>query len=227
MSADYQTRNRAINAPARLDRCPSVGNVPKRLLSALACCCVASVATQFACAQAPERDGKEVVEAVCSTCHRTGANGAPKIGDLRAWANIASRGLTSLTDVALKGIRKMPPHGGNSSLTDTEIARAITHMVNQSGGRWIEPISKNAPPAKRRGEDVVLAQCAKCHENGAGGAPKIGDRAAWLPRLRQGFDIVVRSAINGHGSMPSRGGVADTTDSEIRSAITYMINAGN
>jgi cytochrome c5 len=54
----------------------------------------------------------------------------------------------------------------------------------------------------------------------------IGDRAAWLPRMRQGVDSLVRSAINGHGGMPPRGGKADLTDAELRSAIVYMFNKG-
>ncbi len=197
-----------------------------RSLTALVCCCILSVVAQMASAQGHERGGKEVVEAVCAACHRTGVNGAPKIGDQKAWAKVASQGLTSLTDIALKGIRKMPPHGGNPDLADTAIARAITYMVNQSGGHWIEPISRFAPPAQRSGAEVVQTHCAKCHQSGDGGAPRIGDRAAWMPRLRQGFEVVVRSAIKGHGSMPSRGGVADATDSELRAAIVYMINGG-
>ena len=62
------------------------------------------------------------------------SRGAPKIGDKKAWTKRASQGLTSLTKSALQGIRQMPPHGGNPNLTDTEIERAITYMVNQSGG---------------------------------------------------------------------------------------------
>ena len=175
-------------------------------------------------AQAAERTGKEVVDSVCIACHGTGVNGAPKIGDKKAWSKLASRGLTGLTDSALKGIRNMPPHGGNMALTDTEIERAITYMVNQSGGHWTEPVSRGAPPVERAGEQVVRAQCSKCHQTGVGGAPKIGDRAAWVPRLKQGIDPLVRSAINGHGGMPPRGGLASLTDSEIRSAIVYMFN---
>ena len=87
-------------------------------------------------AQKVERSGKEVVDAVCIACHGTGANGAPRIGDKKAWSKLASRGLTGLSQSALKGIRNMPPHGGNPALTDTEIERAITYMVNQSGGHW-------------------------------------------------------------------------------------------
>ena len=177
-------------------------------------------------AQKVERSGKEVVETVCSTCHGTGAHGAPKIGNKKAWARLASRGLAGLTQSALKGIRQMPPHGGNPDLTDVEIQRAITYMVNQSGGHWTEPISTTAPVVERSGEQVVKAQCVKCHETGKGGAPKIGDRAAWVSRLKPGLDVVVRSAIKGHGGMPSRGGMADLTDAELRGAIIYMFNYG-
>ena len=173
-------------------------------------------------AQGKERSGKEVVDSVCSKCHATGAHGAPRIGDKQAWSKRASQSLSSLTDHALKGIREMPSHGGSPDLTDLEIKRAITYMVNQSGGKWFEPISKKSPPAPRTGEEIVKAQCFKCHESGKGGAPKIGDRDAWIPRLKEGLDSTVRSAMKGHGGMPARGGMADLTDSELRSAVIYL-----
>ena len=177
-------------------------------------------------AQAKERSGKEVVESLCISCHGTGAGGAPKIGDAKAWAARAEKGLTGLSRNAMAGIREMPAHGGNLKLTDTEIERAITYMVNQSGGHWTEPVSRTAKAPERTGKEIVAAQCVKCHGTGVGGAPKIGDRAAWTPRVQQGLDVVVSSAIHGHGAMPPRGGMADLTDSEIRSAIVYMFNAG-
>jgi cytochrome c5 len=186
----------------------------------------APVLSHEAFAQGAGRSGKDVVEAVCITCHGTGAQGAPKIGDRKAWDKRASQGLTSLTEHALKGIRQMPAHGGSPGLTDLEIARAITYMVNQSGGRWVEPVSAKDMAAERSGEQIVTAQCAKCHQSGEGGAPRIGDRAAWTPRLKDGLDNLVRSAIRGHGGMPARGGMADATDAEIRKAISYMFNPG-
>ena len=189
-------------------------------MAALAC--ALPLAAPGAIAQNSERTGKEVVDAVCSKCHAEGLNGAPKIGDKKAWGKRAQRGLSGLTKNALTGIRKMPPHGANMDLTDVEIKRAITYMVNESGGHWNEPISKKTPPAERTGAQVVKAQCSKCHQDGKGGAPKIGDRDAWIPRLKDGLDNTVRSAINGHGGMPSRGGLANLTDAEIRNAIIYM-----
>jgi len=182
------------------------------------------VAHAQSAAKTDVKSGKEVVETVCAGCHATGVSGAPKIGDHKAWSKRASQGLTSLTQDALNGIRRMPPHGGSPGLSDFEIQRATTYMVNQSGGRWKEPIDKSAPLTQRSAEEIVRTQCAKCHESGVGGAPRIGDRAAWFPRMKLGFDKLVRSAINGHGGMPARGGMADLTDPEFRSAITYMFN---
>ncbi len=175
-------------------------------------------------AQNEARSGKAVVDAACIACHGSGANGAPKIGDKKAWEKRTAQGLSSLSRNAINGIRKMPPHGGNSGVTDFEIERAITYMVNQSGGDWIEPIDRSSAATERRGEQVVGLHCGKCHETGVGGAPKTGDTAAWIPRLAQGLDPLVRSAINGHGGMPSRGGSANLTDAELRAAIVYMFN---
>ena len=76
------------------------------------------------------------------------------------------------------------------------------------------------------GKVIVETRCVKCHGTGVGGAPKIADREAWTPRVRQGLDTVVASAIHGHGAMPPRGGMADLTDVEIRNAIVYMFKAG-
>jgi cytochrome c5 len=195
----------------------------KRLIMAIALALTASIAiSREARAQATERSGKDVVAAVCSKCHATGAQGAPKIGDKQAWSKRSSQSLSALTDHALKGIRQMPAHGGSPDLTDLEIKRAITYMVNQSGGKWVEPISRKTPPAARTGEEIVKAQCIKCHQDGVRGAPKIGDRDAWIPRLKDGLDSTVRSAMKGHGGMPARGGMADLTDSELRSAVIYL-----
>ena len=183
-----------------------------------------SIVPQDASAQSDARSGKDVVEKVCIACHGTGANGAPKIGDEKAWKARASKGLTGLTTNALQGIRKMPAHGGQPGLSDLDIARAITYMVNHSGGHWVEPVSAEELTNERSGEEVVKAQCVKCHGTGVGGAPKIGDQNAWIPRIKKGIDYLVHSAIRGHGGMPARGGLVNLTDNEIRNAIIYMFS---
>jgi cytochrome c5 len=37
---------------------------------------------------------------------------------------------------AIKGVRMMPPKGGNPALTDEEVAAAVAHMANQSGANF-------------------------------------------------------------------------------------------
>jgi cytochrome c5 len=96
---------------------------------------------------------------------------------------------------------------------------AITILV---GGSFMMADLVQAQTAGRSGEQIVKMQCVKCHGSGVNGAPKIDDRAAWAPRMRQGLQVTVASAIKGHGKMPARGGVADLTDAELRAAILYM-----
>lgn len=175
-------------------------------------------------APAAERSGKQIVDSLCISCHGTGTAGAPKIGDQKVWAPLIAQGLTALSKSAASGTRNMPSHGGNVKLTTVEVERAITYMVNQSGGRWIEPVSRTAATPPRSGKEIVEARCVSCHGTGAGGAPRIGDRNAWSARMSQGLDKVVASAIHGHGAMPPRGGMADLTDVEIRAAVVYMFD---
>lgn len=203
------------------------GSGPARaLLPAIVLFATLSAFSGAADAQRKERLGKDVVDAVCGSCHVAGKDNAPKIGDVKAWAGRTSQGLTALTDHALKGIRKMPAHGGSAGVSDIEIERAIVYMVNRSGGRWVEPVGGATPAVMRTSEAIVQNQCAKCHRAGQQGAPKIGDRPAWIPRLKKGLDPLVASAIHGHGPMPARGGLPDLSDQEIRGAIVYMFSYG-
>jgi len=198
--------------------------MPRILVIVASVAAVSLIGLEEAHGQRTDRSGKQVVDAVCAACHATGKDGAPKIGDETAWSPRAAQGLTALTQHAIQGIRQMPAHGGNPGVTDFELERAVTYMVNQSGGHWAEPVNKAALPAVRSGAQVVQMQCATCHQKGEGGAPKIGDKDAWIPHLRQGVDAAVRSAIRGHGGMPARGGMTDLTDRELRSAVIYMFN---
>ncbi len=213
-----------MSVEVRIEERSTVFKKRERLILAAVFILATPIASQAANPQGGERGGKEVVEKVCVACHGSGANGAPKIGDGAAWSKRTSQGLTSLTQNALKGIRQMPAHGGHPELSDLEIGRAVTYMVNQSGGHWVEPVSAKDMAKQRSGEQVVKGQCAKCHQSGKDGAPKIGDQSAWVARMKQGLDYLVRSAIRGHGGMPVRGGSANLTDAEIQNAILYMFN---
>ena len=86
----------------------------------------------------------------------------------------------------------------------------------------VQPV--RAQQAERSGRQVVESVCSGCHAEGLNGAPRIGDKSAWIPRLSHGLPFLVQSAIRGHGGMPPRGGVASLTDNEIRGAIVYMFH---
>lgn len=170
---------------------------------------------------AAERSGKEVVNAVCISCHGAGTDGAPIIGDQAAWAKRASKGLDKVTQNAITGVRKMPAHGGQAALSDIEMSRAVAYMV--SGGKATDTDKAYSSPKSRSGEQVVQERCQECHANGSNGAPKIGDMDAWKPRLKAGVPPLVKSAISGHNAMPARGGMVSLSDAEMRAAVEFMV----
>lgn len=171
---------------------------------------------------AAERTGRAVVEAVCVQCHGPGKDGAPRIGNAYEWASHARLGLDQLTQNAVSGVRKMPAHGGQASLTDLEMSRAIVFMV--SNGHAKDPDRPYMTPRRWSGEVIVGEVCSNCHAAGKNGAPKIGEAGDWVPRLKDGLDRVVGSAIRGHGNMPARGGMAGLNDVEIKAAVSYMVS---
>ena len=81
-----------------------------------------------------------------------------------------------------------------------------------------------APAAAATGEVPALYKksCAMCHGTGAGGAPKVGDKDAWAPRIATGMDELMNVAINGRGGMPARGGTK-ASDDELKTVVEYMV----
>jgi cytochrome c5 len=73
------------------------------------------------------------------------------------------------------------------------------------------------------GATIFNTVCAACHNSGAAGAPKPGDKAAWAPRLAQGNETLYRNAINGKGAMPPKGGAANLSDGEVKAAVDFLV----
>jgi cytochrome c5 len=97
-----------------------------------------------------------------------------------------------------------------------------------------------APPAAAAAEAVTAAAdltgeqaynqaCVACHGAGVAGAPKLGDKAAWAPRIAQGMDILHAHALQGYqgkaGYMPPKGGRTDLSDQSIVNGVDYIIAA--
>jgi cytochrome c5 len=72
------------------------------------------------------------------------------------------------------------------------------------------------------GEQAFTQVCSACHATGVNGAPKIGDHAAWAPRIAQGKETLYKDAIAGKGNMPPKGGTS-WPDATIRMTVDYMV----
>ncbi len=103
-------------------------------------------------------------------------------------------------------------------------------MTEEAIAKRLKPVGDvavtdaNAPKVEKSGQQVYDMACAACHATGALNAPKIGDRADWLKRGKNGIDALALAATRGHDNMPARGGMAELTDGEFRGAVLYMFN---
>lgn len=108
---------------------------------------------------------------------------------------------------------------GSDVLTSESVARRIAPV----GSVTIKDVAN--PASWKTGEQVFAAQCSACHAAGLAGAPKFGDAAAWAPRIAQGYDVLLNSALKGKNAMGAQGG-GDYSDIEIGRAVVYMANKG-
>ncbi len=84
-------------------------------------------------------------------------------------------------------------------------------------------VAAAAPVQANGGEALYKQVCVVCHMAGVAGAPKIGDKAAWAPRIATGLDMLTQSVLKGKGAMPAKGGSA-ASEAEIRSAVEYIVS---
>jgi cytochrome c5 len=83
----------------------------------------------------------------------------------------------------------------------------------------------------KNGQEVYVAVCSGCHDNGLAGAPKVGDRAAWTARLSEGMGLLYLHSLKGYhgkaGVMPARGGRADLPVELVKQSVDYMVSRSN
>lgn len=85
--------------------------------------------------------------------------------------------------------------------------------------------AKPAPMADSsgKGESIYKQSCAVCHAAGVAGAPKLTDRAAWVPRIAKGMEAMYASATKGKGAMPAKGGNPSLSEADVKAAVDYMV----
>jgi cytochrome c5 len=79
-----------------------------------------------------------------------------------------------------------------------------------------------------KGADVFKKTCAMCHQTGVAGAPKLGDKADWGPRIAQGKDTLYKHAIEGFngnkGAMPAKGANPSLSDEDVKATVDFMVS---
>lgn len=131
--------------------------------------------------------------------------------------------------------------GGDSSRTKPSMSdRAVAERIKPVGSTPdIEkgpsplvpapaPVAAVAAPAGAAapaadGKATYDSACQACHAAGVAGAPKVGDKAAWAPRLGGGAAALVSSAIKGKNAMPPKGGNLALSDDAVKAAVEYMV----
>jgi cytochrome c5 len=87
------------------------------------------------------------------------------------------------------------------------------------------------PPATAKvaaagdGKKTYDITCSACHGTGVAGAPKLGDKAAWAPRLKPGKEALYAAVLKGKGAMPPKGGNMALADDAAKAAVDYMVDA--
>ena len=109
---------------------------------------------------------------------------------------------------------------GASSMTP----EAVAERLRPVGSVVVASTGGGAGRALQSGEAVYTLACSACHTPGIDGAPKTGDADAWKPRLAQGFDTLVKHAVEGFKAMPAKGGNASLDPVEVARAVAYMGN---
>jgi cytochrome c5 len=112
------------------------------------------------------------------------------------------------------------PDPDSPAMSAQKVAERIRPVADVSLGA-----SAGGPQSAKSGEEIYKTVCMACHAAGVQGAPKLGNRAEWAPRLKAGEKGLVQSALKGKGAMPPKGGGSDLSELEVRRAVVYMANA--
>lgn len=109
---------------------------------------------------------------------------------------------------------------GTESLGEEAVAARLRPVAEEG----FTLVDANAPKVLQAGDAVYTAVCAACHSAGVAGAPKVGAAGDWTARLAQGYDTLVKHAIEGIRAMPAKGGNPDLDNLEVERAVVYMAN---
>jgi cytochrome c5 len=157
-----------------------------------------------------------------------GAQAGGAFSDLeigRAVVHLANASGGRLAEPAAEGAAEAPAAAAPAA--EAPAAPAMPASGEQNTVVAAAPAAAPAPAASAavNGQALYNQACAVCHVAGVAGAPKLGDKAGWAPRLGLGLEGLTASVIKGKGAMPPKGGAASASDAEIQAAVQYMLDS--
>jgi len=172
---------------------------------------------------------KEAADSTAESAKEAVANTAEKAVD--ATKNAASATVDKAKEVAAETVDKATEAAsGAADAAKDKVAEITDSMTTTDAPTATEEAVAAAVPAadNGKGKEVYDGVCFACHAQGLAGAPKLGDKENWAPRLAQGNDVLYDHSINGYtgasGSMmPAKGGRVDIADDDIKAAVDYMV----
>ena len=152
--------------------------------------------------------GVHAAEGRASATHRRGGRGGGQLhGARRGRQREGAGGCGTRRGARRLRLRRRKPAGDGRGGGRRALGGATTTAAQQDAGAG-----------------VYARACAACHASGVAGAPKLGDAAAWAPKLKAGLATLQKNAIGGKGAMPPKGGNASLADADVRAAVAYMVD---
>ncbi len=128
-----------------------------------------------------------------------------------------------------RSLSGVPGTGGTATSEDSRVQAAVEQRIEpfaavNVGEAKPQQAAAQGGGAVRSGKEIVQGTCSACHGTGALGAPMIGKKDQWGPRVQKGAQVLLQHATNGFKSMPPKGGNASLSEQELKNAIGYMVS---
>jgi cytochrome c5 len=175
------------------------------------------------------REGKKLYALHCFSCHDTGENGSPMLGNMDDWQSRLELGREALINSVIQGKGMMIPMGGSSIESREQVGNLVDYMVSTVQDEAIRDSAEMQEQVKLAkqisdGRRFYNHVCFSCHNTGENGTPQLGDYAAWKHRRDKPIDELVNNVISGHGLMPAKGGGEFKSRAQLESVVHYMLS---
>ena len=196
-----------------------------------------------AASRAAYERGELAYDSLCRLCHDRGINGAPMLGDPSEWSRSGLDWRELLKRHATHGFISMPsvPQPGRASpralrdaasymadvIEAAQLFQAPVRQSMQESGVGVESgnvevDSSRALEKYHEGERVFAAYCARCHQDGVNGAPRIRVPADWTGERQSWRTLLAKHAAQGAMSMPPIPLSQPASPEAVEAAVDYM-----